>query len=216
MVIELSESVRRQVLEKFRALKFPVTVYLFTSRNHCLHCNEAEEIVNLVASLSNLVRVSKCECDVGSAKAREFNIDKHPAIVIHGSEKYNIRYFGTPSGYEFATLIEAIVAASTGEPLLPPGVLDLVKKVNKKAHVKVFVTTTCPYCPMMATIAYRFAIANSNIISDVIEAAEFPDLAMKHQVLAVPKTTINDVVSFEGAVPERVFAERLLKAVGGG
>ena len=60
---------------------------------------------------------------------------------------------------------------------------------------------------MMATMAHRFALVNQNLTADVIEAVEFPELAKRYGVMAVPKTIINDRVEFEGAIPEREFAE---------
>ncbi|MCD6479721.1 thioredoxin family protein [Candidatus Bathyarchaeota archaeon] len=57
----------------------------------------------------------------------------------------------------------------------------------------------------MATMAHRFALVNQNLTADVIEAVEFPELAKRYGVMAVPKTIINDRV--EGAIPEREFAE---------
>jgi hypothetical protein len=48
-----------------------------------------------------------------------------------------------------------------------------------------------------------------------VEANEFPDLAQRYMVMAVPKTVVNDRVSFEGAVPEAQFVDAVLRAVNG-
>lgn len=215
MVVELDDETRRQLIELFKRLRNPVKIYLFTTRGHCLYCNETEAIVDEVASLSKLIEVVKCECETDSEEARRFGVERHPAIIIHGERPYGIRYFGIPSGYEFGTLVEAIMAASTGESGLPPAVEEMIRGVEEAVHIKVFVTPTCPYCPLMATTAHRFALLNQNITADVIEAVEFPELAQRYSVMAVPKTIINDRVAFEGAIPEREFAELLIKAVGG-
>jgi predicted DsbA family dithiol-disulfide isomerase len=47
----------------------------------------------------------------------------------------------------------------------------------------------------------------------MIESTEFPHLANKFNVYGVPKTVINDTIFLEGAVPEDVFLEHVLKAV---
>jgi hypothetical protein len=47
----------------------------------------------------------------------------------------------------------------------------------------------------------------------MVEATEFPELAERYGVFAVPKVVINDAVSFEGALPEHLFALYVLKAV---
>jgi len=43
-----------------------------------------------------------------------------------------------------------------------------------------------------------------------VMANEFPILADHYQVMAVPKVVINETTSFEGAVPEEVFLDRIL------
>ncbi len=215
MVVEVDEETRRQLIELLKRLKDPVKIYLFTTRGHCLYCNETETIVKEVASLSDLIEVVKCECETDSEEAKRFGVERHPAIIIHGEQPYGIRFFGIPSGYEFGTFVEAIIAVSTGESGLPPAVEEIVRGIEKPVHIQVFVTPTCPYCPLMATTAHKFALINHNIMADVIEAVEFPELARRYRVMAVPKTVINDRVEVEGAIPEGEFAELLLKAVGG-
>ena len=58
------------------------------------------------------------------------------------------------------------------------------------------------------------AFANRNITAFAVEATEFPDLAQRYMVMAVPKTVVNDRVSFEGAMPEAQFVDAVLRAVG--
>jgi len=45
-----------------------------------------------------------------------------------------------------------------------------------------------------------------------VESTEFPHLANKFNVYGVPKTVVNETVSFEGAVPEEEFLARVLEA----
>jgi predicted DsbA family dithiol-disulfide isomerase len=49
----------------------------------------------------------------------------------------------------------------------------------------------------------------------MIEVLEFPHLAHRYQVMAVPKIVINDRISFEGALPEALFVEHVLAALRG-
>jgi hypothetical protein len=49
-----------------------------------------------------------------------------------------------------------------------------------------------------------------------VEANEFPDLAQRYSVMAVPKTVVNDLVAFEGALPEGAFVDQVLRAANGG
>jgi predicted DsbA family dithiol-disulfide isomerase len=59
------------------------------------------------------------------------------------------------------------------------------------------------------------AVASPRVTAECIEATEFPDLAQRYQVMAVPKIVINDRVQFEGALPEPDFLGAVLQAVDG-
>ncbi len=52
--------------------------------------------------------------------------------------------------------------------------------------------------------------------AEVIEASEFPELARRYQVMAVPRIVINDKIVFEGAVPEDTFMTMIERALGDG
>ncbi len=54
---------------------------------------------------------------------------------------------------------------------------------------------------------------NDLIRADCIESTEFPDLAGRYRVFAVPKTVINASSFIEGALPEKMFLETILKTV---
>ena len=56
-----------------------------------------------------------------------------------------------------------------------------------------------------------FAMENEFITADCVEATEFPDLAQKYSVYAVPRTVINESAFIEGSMPEEFFLESILK-----
>ncbi len=58
------------------------------------------------------------------------------------------------------------------------------------------------------------AVVSERVTADVVEVSEFPAIAQKFGVRGVPKIVINDKVSFEGALPEPLFLEQVLSAVG--
>lgn len=58
------------------------------------------------------------------------------------------------------------------------------------------------------------ALDNPRIKADVIEVQEFPILAQKYDIRAVPKTVINEIIQFTGAVAEQEFLSSILRAVG--
>ena len=58
------------------------------------------------------------------------------------------------------------------------------------------------------------AMANPHVTAEVVEVQEFPELARRYQVMGVPKTVINDTAEFVGAVPDEVFLNAILQAIG--
>jgi predicted DsbA family dithiol-disulfide isomerase len=62
-------------------------------------------------------------------------------------------------------------------------------------------------------LAHRFALENDLIRADCIESTEFPDLAAKYRVYAVPRTVINESSAVEGAVPESFLLDTILKTL---
>lgn len=57
------------------------------------------------------------------------------------------------------------------------------------------------------------AIESDQITAEAIEATEFPDLAQKYRVMAVPRTIVNEKTVIEGAMPESMFVKRVVESV---
>ena len=89
-----------------------------------------------------------------------------------------------------------------------------LKDLNEDVYIKVFVTPDCKYCPTVARLAHMMAIESPKVTADVIEVREFPDMASVYHVTGVPKTIINDSVTFTGPVTEEELLQRVLESVG--
>ena len=76
-------------------------------------------------------------------KVEALGIQRSPAIAVMGAEKdYGIRMYGLPSGYEFGTLVEAILDVSSGDSGLSEPTRTALKEIAKPVHVQVFSTPT--------------------------------------------------------------------------
>ena len=67
----------------------------------------------------------------------------------------------------------------------------------------------------MARAAYQLALESPHITAEVVEINEFPELAQRYGVRAVPLTVIDDKVAIPGALPENVLLEQVLKVAEG-
>jgi glutaredoxin-like protein len=187
----------------------PVKVTVFTQEMECQYCKETRELVNEISSLNNKIQPQVLDFIKDKEKAAEYGVDKVPAIIIEGSKKSRVRFYGVPAGYEFNTLIKDVILASRGETELTAETKRKLSGIKSPVHVKVFVTPTCPYCPGMVSLAHQFAMENENITADMIEISEFPQLSIKYNVSGVPKTVINESVEVLGMQPEEEFVRQL-------
>jgi glutaredoxin-like protein len=189
-----------------------VTLTVFTQEFECNYCKETRELAQELASLSDKIRIQVFDFLNDKERTNEYGIDKVPAIVIEGIKKTQAKFYGVPAGYEFSTLLKDIVHASRGETELSPATKKTISAVTVPVHIKVFVTPTCPYCPGMVSLAHQFAMENKNIKADMIEVSEFPQLAIKYNVMGVPKTVINESVEVLGMQPEEEFVRQIQAA----
>jgi len=187
----------------------PVTLVVFTQEYECDYCREARELAQQLASLTDKIRVEVYDLLKDKEKALEFGVDKVPAIAVVGTKKFNVKFYGIPAGYEFNTLVKDIVQASRGEVDISSETREALATVSKPVHIKVFVTPTCPYCPGAVSLAHQFAMENPNITADMIEISEFPQLALKYDVMGVPKTVINETIELLGLQPEEEFLRKV-------
>lgn len=178
----------------------------------CLFCKETRQLLTEVCSLSEKIGLEILDFQGDKEMASVYGIDKIPATIILGEKDYGLRFFGIPSGYEYTSLVEAIIDVSKGKTNLSQNTKEALEAIQMDIHIQVFVTPTCPYCAMAVRLGHQFALECERIKTDMIESTEFPHLAQKYSVFGVPKTIINETISIDGAVPEETFLENVLQA----
>jgi glutaredoxin-like protein len=218
---EVSEATQKkfnvELADKITLIHFTQEPSRLVPANHlmgqeCMFCKETKALLKEVCSLSGKLELVLYDFSADVEKAEEFNITKIPATLITNEKTNNLRFFGIPSGYEYMSLIEAIVDVSKGSTSLKPDTKEALKDLTADIHIQTFVTPTCPYCTMSVRIGHQMALESPRITADMIEATEFPHLAHKYNVAGVPRTVLNETVAIEGAVPEETFLEHVLKA----
>jgi len=188
----------------------PVKIVMFTQELECRYCSDTRNLVQDLAKLNDKITTEIHDFVADATKAKEYGIDKIPAIAVIGKKDYGVRIYGIPYGYELQTLIEAIINVSQGKTDLSDKTKSILNEVKSPVHIQVFVTLTCPHCPAAAAVAHKLAVECDLVKADVIETSEFPDLAMKYNVIGVPKVVINEKIEFVGAFNEDLFAEHVL------
>lgn len=207
--MKLNKKVINQLDAIFKDLKKRITLKYFTQSMECTACQETRELLEELAGLTDKIKLDVYDFVEDKAEVEKYNVDKIPAIVMMDEKDYGIRFFGVPSGYEFTSLIEAIKLVSTGETMLSSESKKFLDGLEKEIHLQVFVTPTCPYCPSSVILAHHMAYYSPKVRADMIESIEFPELAVKYNIMGVPMTIINETALMEGAGQEDMLIEKI-------
>lgn len=207
----LSEKDAKKVQEILNALPATVEVHFFTQELECQFCRETGELLRELAALSPKLKLVEHDFLLDKDAASAFAVEMVPAIVPVGpAGDLGLRFYGIPAGYEFASLLESFKLAAGADPELAPETKEFLAQLANELELEVYVTPTCPYCPGMVVNAFRLAAASPKVKAAMVEATEFPHLAIRYQVRGVPRTVINRGQAYiEGLVPESHLVETL-------
>jgi glutaredoxin-like protein len=190
-----------------------VRIVLFISKKDCLCCAQARQLLEEIASLTDKVMLEVLDIDQEGARASELEVDAAPTTVVIATNGAKLHYIGMPGGRQLKSLVEDVVDASRGGAEMDDETRDMVRRVDKPTVIKVFVTPSCPYSPLVVRSAHKFALENPMMIrAFMIETVEFPELAKRYHVVGVPRTVINEECWFDGAPSEKDFAGKVLEA----
>ncbi len=138
----LSESDRRHVREALSRMEDPVRLVYFSQTLNCEMCAPTKMILEELVELSDKLTLEEFNLQIDRDRAAELGIDRVPAIVVASGDRSRIRFFGAPSGYEFMSLLDAVILQSTGKSGLSEASRSLLSSVTEPLDVKVFVTPT--------------------------------------------------------------------------
>ena len=211
----LRDEDKQTIRKRLEEMNEPVKLLYFTQKivGSCQYCLETEQLLQEVTELSDKLSMVVYNYVSDKDEVEKYKIDKIPATVIANENDHGIRFYGIPSGYEFATFLETILLISKKTSELSEDTVKQIALISEPVHIQVFVTPTCPYCQKASLTAYKFAIHNENITADAVEVSEFMHLGQKYNVMGVPKVIINEDHAFEGALPENLFIEEIKKGI---
>ena len=209
----MDEETRNQLEERLqKEMRRGVELILFVDDDvqKCPLCPATKQFLEELSELSDKIVLKISGLD--SEDAKKFNVTKTPTLLVDPNKGYKIIYTGAPLGYEAAGLVETIILVSNDESKLSPDSKQKLKSLDEEKHIEIFVTPTCPYCPKAALLANMIAIeAKGKVKTEIIEAIENPDLAMKYNIQAVPHNVINGKTSSIGVQPEEEFVNALIE-----
>ena len=133
-----------------RELKKDVTITLFTQRTlgltipgrECRHCDDTQKLMEELTALSPKLHLLTKDFYTSTEEARESGVERIPAIILTADATSNVRFFGIPLGYEFATILDDLVTLSRGVSPLTLESRKKLRRVKEDVHIQVFVTPT--------------------------------------------------------------------------
>lgn len=201
---ELTGTVR---IDYFTQRQLPIYI---PGREECPYCEDTQTMLKELAALSEKIALSVHEFSESLPEAARLQIDKVPGTVIRGALNRPVRFFGFPAGQQFPPFVEGIVDAARGKVDLSTETVRRLRKLQKTVALQVFVTPECPHCPEMTRLAQKMALESPRIGVYVAEISEFPRLAERYRVQAVPTVIIEERVVLVGAMSESALMESIV------
>ncbi len=140
----LSDADRTTLVQHLAPIDKPVDLLLFTQTIGGSESGPvARQVLDEVASLHDKVTVVDKNFVLDTEDLAKYKVDKAPAIVVlSDGQDTRMRLYGAPTGYEFVSLVEAVLLAGTGTLELEPETLTALAAVTEPLHLQVFTTPT--------------------------------------------------------------------------
>ena len=139
----LSPADQEKLRASFDEMTAPVRLMFFTQTLDCETCLQTKQIVDELPPLSDKITVEEVNFILDKDKAAAYGIDRVPAIALaSGDGDSRIRFLGTPAGYEFISLVQAVLLVGGRASNLTAGNLARIAAVDKAMTIKVFTTPT--------------------------------------------------------------------------
>ena len=144
----LSPADQEKLRESFKEMTSNVRLLFFTQALGCETCVQTKRILDELPPLSARISLEEVNLVLEKDKAAQYGVDRVPAIAILGQDEAGqthdsrIRFLGTPAGYEFISLVQAILLVGGGGSNLTEKNRQRVAAVDKPVTMQVFTTPT--------------------------------------------------------------------------
>jgi len=139
----LAPADQEKLRASFQEMTSPVRLLFFTQTLDCETCPQTRQILDELPPLSDKITVEEVNFVLEKEKAAQYGIDRVPAVAISsGDADSRIRFLGTPSGYEFISLVQAVLLVGGRASTLSPENQARIAAIDRPMTMKVFTTPT--------------------------------------------------------------------------
>jgi alkyl hydroperoxide reductase subunit AhpF len=147
----LTPADQQRLRDAFAEMTRPVRLLFFTQTLDCETCLTTRQILDELPPLSERISIEEVNVVLDVDRAKQYGIDRAPGVaVVFEGEASNggsaplvdtrIRFVGAPSGYEFMSLVAAVLLAGGRASSLTPENLARLAAVDKPVTMQVFTT----------------------------------------------------------------------------
>ena len=139
---------QEKLREAFNEMTSGVRLLFFTQTLGCETCPQTRQILDELPQLSDKISVEEVNLVLDKDKATQYGIERVPAIAVVGEDEKQvikdsrIRFLGTPAGYEFMSLVHAVLLVGGRPPSLTDKNRERVMAVTTPLTLQVFTTPT--------------------------------------------------------------------------
>jgi len=143
----LSPADQQKLRESFREMTSPVRLLFFTQTRGCETCLQTRQILDELPALSEQIAIEEVNFILDKETAAQYGIDRVPAIAVVGDDSgqprdSRIRFLGPPAGYEFVSLVQAVLLVGGHLSSLTEANRRRLAAVDKPVVMQVFTTPT--------------------------------------------------------------------------
>ena len=144
----LSPADQEKLRESFDEMTSAVRVLFFTQALDCEPCAQTRQILDELPALSDRIAIEEVNFVLEKEKAAHYGIDRVPALALLSTDASGeardtrIRFLGTPAGYEFVSLVQALLLVGGHDSQLTPENRARVAAVSTPTTIQVFSTPT--------------------------------------------------------------------------
>jgi alkyl hydroperoxide reductase subunit AhpF len=151
----ISTADQERLRESFAEMTRPVRLLFFTQTLDCETCLQTRRILDELPPLSDRITIEEVNFVLEADRAKEYGIDRVPAVALAYEDSTpenggagtlgvvkdsRIRFLGAPAGYEFISLVQAILLVGGSESILSADNRARVAAVAQPVRIQVFTT----------------------------------------------------------------------------
>jgi hypothetical protein len=154
----ISPADQQKLQEVFAEMTRPVRLLFFTQAIGCETCLQTRQILDELPPLSDKISIEEVNLILDADTAKAYGVDRAPAIAVTYQDASpafpdspdaprawsdsRIRFLGAPAGYEFISLVQAVLLAGGRPSALAEESRQRIASVDRAVAVQVFTTPT--------------------------------------------------------------------------